>query len=223
MAATQFEQPVRRLGGSGRARTAGLAGAWGAGLVAVVALAVAGGGASGDDPAARLADPAETPGLVMPSEPPASIVLEDLGRIAVQTEDLHVRGGTQPPIAYVEIVLLRGGVPVAERIIRPMPDGSFSARIPLEAPRSAGTVTVLAIGRDTGGREVDAAQHSVAITALHAVLPRLPQPTRPPIGEDGLMGILGVDLPEIPGPSPAPQTWQWPVGRLAWQVNPAQR
>jgi hypothetical protein len=228
MVGTEFEQPARRIGGGGGRGPLWIL-VWVVGLVAVVGIALSG---RGTDDRAR-PDPVvaeASPGPVGPAVSPAPelLVLTDPSR-EVRTVALRVRGLAREPIAYVEVALVWVDTTLVRQISRPTGRGLFAAVFTIAAPRSSARVTVVATGRDTGGAEVASVRREVSLAAIDetAAQPR-PLPTRPPIGEDGLMGSLAFDLsspPPAPAPtrSPAPASWSWPVGRLGWQANPVQR
>jgi hypothetical protein len=227
MAESRFEQPTRRIGGGGGRGRLWLVG-WAVTLVAVVAVAV--NGASSDDarPIPAVADGSPSAPQPGGSSGPELLILTDPSGAEVQTVALRVRGRVREPIAYVEVVLVHVETALVRQITRPTRRGLFAALFTVGAPRSAATVTIRAIGRDTGGAEVASVEREVSLAALAGEPRAQPTPTRPPIGEDGLMGGLPFDFPEVSpapvlAPSPAPASWSWPVGRLGWQANPVQR
>lgn len=218
MAETQFEQPTRRIGGGGRGRL-WLVG-WAVTLVAVVGLAVNGPASDDAGPIPAVADASPSAPLPGASSEPELLVLTDPAGGEVRTVALRIRGRVREPIAYVEVVLVHVETALVRQITRPTRRGLFAALFTVGAPRSAATVTIRAIGRDTGGAEVASVEREVSLAALAGEARAQPTPTRRPIGEDGLMGVLGVNLA---APTPGPGPWSWPVGRLGWQANPAQR
>jgi hypothetical protein len=199
MAETEFEQPLEPVRAGRRRGRAGLA-AWIVVLGGTAVVAV--GGRLGADAAAppQAAVATTEPSTTAPAARvlPEVLVLTGRTDVEVRTVALTVRGRAADAVEQVELVLVREEDQVATQTVRRSSRGTFSGVFTLGAPRTAGPVTVVAIGRDRHGIPVATARQEVRVGALEAVgalgtrggaLAR-PTPSRRPIGEDGLMGRI---------------------------------
>jgi len=220
----EFEQPASRIGGGGRRVRLGLV-VWGAGLVAIVGIAVLGRPEATPD--------ANRATLPSPTAPPAAadpalhdiLVLSDPPEQPVTTVRVTVRGLAHDVVTQIELVLLRSEAQIARQTVVPRSLGRFTGVFTVGAPRDAGPVQILAIGRDRHGIPVVTVRQRVLLGALFVVTSRpAPGPSmRPPKGEDGLMGSLTLDpVPPAPSESEVAIQWVWPIGQLGWRTNPAQ-
>jgi hypothetical protein len=93
----------------------------------------------------------------------------------------------------------------------------FAATVDVPNPPLGGTIWLELVAYDERGVAIAAMTRSLGMERgglagpLASTAPRL-------LGEDGGIGVLGV---ELPAPTPWPPQY-WPVGELSWQVNPAQ-
>jgi hypothetical protein len=92
----------------------------------------------------------------------------------------------------------------------------FAATVDVPNPPLGGLIWLELVAYDERGVAIAAMTRSMRMHRglagpLASTAPRL-------LGEDGGIGVLGV---ELPAPTPWPPQY-WPVGQLSWQVNPAQ-
>jgi hypothetical protein len=180
---------------------------WGLGLVAVVAVAVAGGEASGD--AVPASSPAQVAGTS--AEVPAVGGVSSIDRLSsvvflespaatdqvITSAAVVVRGDVRAGIERLQVLLQpRGAEPIVVRTFGPMNvdwhrDGPrripFVVTLPLADPRPSGPIVVQLVAYDAAGRARGVFLRRVQVGSL--VDPTYGNgAARPPTGEDGLMG-----------------------------------
>ena len=180
---------------------------WALGLVAVVGVAVAG-GLDGSEAAPapsiaqvpRASDAAPVAGAVSSIDPSSSVIFLESPATTDQvitSAAVVVRGDARAGIERLQVLLQsRGAEPIVVRTFGPMNvdwhrDGPrripFVVTLPLADPRPSGPIVIQLVAYDAAG-------HARGVFLRRVLVGELVDPTygngatRPPTGEDGLMG-----------------------------------